>query len=77
MYSTPQRREHPGDQPERAAVGVAAEDDVVARLADGAQQGVLGGQPGGERQAAACPARARRAPPAARSRVGLALRLYS
>jgi hypothetical protein len=42
----------PGDQPERAPVGITAQHDVRPRLADGAQQRVLGRQPGGERQAA-------------------------
>ena len=69
-------REHPGEQPERAAVGVAGDDDVVAGLADGAQQGVLGGEARGERQPAV-PSSSAASASCSAVRVGLALRLYS
>ncbi len=45
-------REHPRDQPERAAVGVARQDHVIARAAQRAEQGVLGREPAGEGQPA-------------------------
>ena len=67
---------HPSDQPERAAVGVAGQDHVVARAADGAQQGVLGGQAAGEGQPARTALERGQASSSA-VRVGLALRLYS
>ena len=44
-----ERAPHLGDQAERAAVGVVAEDDTTARR-DEAQHVVLGGEPAGERQ---------------------------
>ena len=40
------------EQPERAAVRVVGDHHVVAGAAGGADEGVLGGQPGGEREAA-------------------------
>ena len=43
----PERAPHPGDQPERAAVGVVAEHDAPPGR-DEAQHVVLGGQPAGE-----------------------------
>ena len=54
------------EQPEGAAVRVVGEHHVVAGPAGGAHQGVLGGQPGGEREARAPPPRAPRARPRAR-----------
>jgi hypothetical protein len=43
-------RVYPGEEPERAAVRVAGHHEMAARSADRTQQGVLGGQPAGERQ---------------------------
>ena len=44
---------HLREQPVGAAVGIAGDHDVVAGPAEGAEQRVLGGQPGGEGQPAA------------------------
>ena len=69
--------DHLVEQAVGAAVRVVGDHHVVARVEQRPDQGVLGGQPGGEREA-----RARRSSSAARLpssavRVGLAERLYS
>ena len=62
-----ERAPHLGDQPERAAVRVVAEQDALA-LSEQSQDVVLGGEAAGERQAVARLLRAR--PPAPRARSG-------
>ena len=66
-----------GEQPVGAAVRVVGDDHVVAGRAERLQQGVLGGQAAGEREARARPPRARRWCASSAVRVGFALREYS
>ena len=71
------RPEHLVDQPERAAVGVVRDHDVVAGRQQRAQQRVRGGQPGRERQPACRPPSSAARHSCSAVRVGLALREYS
>ena len=65
-----------GEEPERSAVGVVGDEDVIAGRADGAEQAVFGGHAGGEGQRPGPPSSAARHCSSA-VRVGLAEREYS